>query len=66
MARIRDPKSKLTYGGLGLSAEEDKKLIDLLDKRCITLAKLKRKLIRAWIEQQTDHKSGKNHLNFTS
>jgi len=48
MARIKGPKSTRTFGGLGLSKSEDDKLVRLLKDK-ISLTKLKRALIRAWI-----------------
>lgn len=50
MARIRNPKSKISYGGLGLTKEEDKKLIIMLKKTDMSLARLRRELIRQWME----------------
>jgi len=52
MARKKNPKSKLSFGGLRLKPEEDKTLMRLLDEKKISLAKLNRKLIRAWIEKE--------------
>lgn len=52
MARLRDPKSKLSFGGLGLTKQEDDKLKKLLKTKDYSIARLKRELIRAWMEKQ--------------
>lgn len=52
MARIKNPKSKISFGGLGLTKQEDEVLKKLLDKTDNSIARLKRQLIREWIKKQ--------------
>lgn len=49
MARPRDKKSKASLDGLGLEPEEDKVLLRLINEADISIAQLKRALIRKWI-----------------
>jgi len=51
MARIRNPKSKLSYGGLGLKPDEDRLLIKKLMHEDVSLKHQIRKLIRNWIKK---------------
>jgi hypothetical protein len=51
MARPRTKNSKASYGNLGLSPEEDKKLIELLQNKDLTLSHVLRAMIRKWMEQ---------------
>lgn len=52
MARTKDPKSKISFGGLGLTKVEDEKLKRLLKRKDYSIARLKRELIRIWMEAQ--------------
>lgn len=58
MARIRNDRSQIPFGGLGLEKHEEVTLQRLLKKKEYSLAKLKRYLIREWMKQQQDPKSG--------
>jgi hypothetical protein len=49
MARPRKKDSKYSVGGLGLKPEEDKVLIQLIEKHDISIAQLCRALVRQWI-----------------
>ena len=53
MARIKSKDSPWSYGGLGLSSEEEKHLQKYLKKKEWSLAKFKRMLIRSWLKTQT-------------
>lgn len=55
--------SKTPFPGLGLDEKETKLLEKLLEKKELSLQKLKRYLIREWIKQQTDPNSGLLKLN---
>jgi len=49
MARPRQPGSKLPFSGLGLTKDEDRKLIRILIKEDISFKKLARRLIRKYL-----------------
>lgn len=54
MARTRSKNSSIPFGGLGLDKEEEKQLQKLLEDKSMSLAKLKRKLVRDWMKDQKD------------
>jgi hypothetical protein len=58
VSRPRNKESTNSFGGLGLDQKEEKALLSLLKDKDISLQKVKRYLIREWIKQQTDPKSG--------
>lgn len=49
MARKKLKHSTTSFDGLGLTKEEDAKLIKLLKDKDISMSQLKRQLIRNWI-----------------
>lgn len=51
MARKRNPDSTLTFGALQLDAKEEKELKARLKVKKWSLAKLKKMLIREWINK---------------
>jgi hypothetical protein len=53
VARQKAKDSPWTYGGLGLSPEEEKHLQKYLKRKEWSLAKFKRMLIRSWMKTQT-------------
>lgn len=62
MARPRSASSKLSYSGLGLDPDEDKKLIRLLDEHDYTAKKLIRFLIRKWMKAKEDEAEREKNL----
>jgi len=53
MARPRAENSKLSFGGLELDPEEEKKLRQFLKLKDMSLAAFKRFLIREWLIRKT-------------
>lgn len=53
MARTKGKNSKISFDGLGLTKEEDKTLIALLKEKDTSMARLKRFLVRGWMENPT-------------
>lgn len=51
MARPRSKKSKGSFDSLGLEPHEDLLLLQLLDKTDQSVSRLKRTLIRDWMEK---------------
>ncbi len=53
MARKRNKKSKLSFDGLRLSHDEEKSLKEILDEKKLSMAQVKRMLVREWIKNPT-------------
>jgi hypothetical protein len=51
MPRPRMKNSKTSFGNLGLSNEEDKELMKLLEEKDITLSQLLRMQVRKWVRE---------------
>lgn len=51
MARIRNKKSTLSYGGYGLKPQEDREFLRLLQRDKFKAKEIVRVLIRQWIKE---------------
>lgn len=51
MARPKNKKSKGTFNNIGLTPDEDDKLVKLLDEKDISYRQLQRALTRQWINE---------------